>query len=94
MKTYKAVFILFICSIIVGCGDYSNADRNSSRQLHYTELMNRLGEPTQVHGDGTGGKIMSWSPIPIDEGDLHRGSHNLSHDVYRVNSQGYVYDRR
>jgi hypothetical protein len=87
----KTAFVFSICCIIAGCGDY-DSENSSSRGRHYSDLVREYGEPREVVSDGTGGKIYSWSPLPVDDA-LKNESRSLSHDVYRVNSQGYVYDR-
>jgi hypothetical protein len=87
----KIAFAFSICCMIAGCGDF--ASENSVYQgRHYSDLIREYGEPREVVSDGTGGKIFSWSPLPVDEA-LQRKPGPLSHDVYRINSQGYVYDR-
>ena len=83
--------ILMCVFIVAGCGDYSGRDRSSLGGLHYSDLIDRRGEPRQVLKDGSGGRIMSWSDIPVDEGSLSEPG-SLGDDVYRVNSQGFVYD--
>ena len=86
----KIVFVLSVCCILMGCGDYDSATNRNSHGRHYSDLISERGEPREVVGDGSGGKIFSWSPLPIDEA-LQDDSHNMGRDVYRVNHQGYVY---
>ena len=101
MKTCKITLLITICLLIGSCQiQPRGASRHSWFGHHYSELIDHLGEPRQVLSDGTGGKIMSWSAIPIDErlmdrhhdekgGFFKRSFHGSQ--VYRVNFKGIVY---
>jgi hypothetical protein len=92
VKTCKKIaFLLSICCVLAGCGDYySRANRGSDR-VNYLDVIGRRGEPREVIRDGHGGGIMSWSPLPIHE-VMQSPPHSVMRlDVYRVNSHGNVY---
>ena len=103
MKTNTIIVVIAICLLIEGCSvQIGRTSRDSWIGRHYSELIDTFGEPRQVLGDGTGGKIMSWSAIPIDEelidghhdekGGFFRRSFNES-QVYRVNFNGIIYQQ-
>lgn len=69
---------------------------NSWIGKHYSELIEVYGEPVQVFKDGSGGKIFSWSLIPVDEGllDEPRTKSTFgtgSNQVYWINTKGVIY---
>lgn len=92
MEKYKIViFVLFICCIIAGCSDnYSSTNRNSHRR-YYSDLIYQRGEPTEVETIGTSGAFLNYSPLPIEEALQQERDNPFMHNVYEVDSQGYVY---
>ena len=93
MKKYKVALLLLTLIVSGGCEYDNHNDQSSLLGAHHTELIDRLGEPREIIDDGTGGKIYSWSDIPIDRrqiDDPARREYRID-DVYRVNAQGTVY---
>lgn len=100
MKLYNIALLLVICCIVGGCNFHiSRTSRNSWIGHHYSELVDKFGEPEQILEDGTGGKILSWSTIPIDEGlidNVHRKKsgvlpYELHTQVFWINFNGVIY---
>jgi len=89
-KGRTITFMLFICCVIAGCGDYSTTNRNS-RRLHYSDLIYQRGEPREIETIGTSGAFLNYSPLPIDEALQQQRDNPLVHNVYEVDNQGYVY---
>jgi hypothetical protein len=87
----KIVFVLCICCIIAGCSDYYSSTNRNSHRRHYSDLIYQRGEPREVETIGTSGAFLNYSPLPIDEALQQQRDNPFVHNVYEVDSQGYVY---
>lgn len=91
MRKFKRfTFLLVICGVIAGCSDYYSQDGYSHRR-HYSDLPYCPGEPVEIETIGTTGVFVNVSHLPMQEARQQQRDNPFVHNVYEVDSQGYVY---
>ncbi len=98
MKNTVILLTAIFCMLLTGC-------TQESRSHHpwigkdASELIDHYGQPQQVFSDGSGGKILSWSLIPIEEGEIDNNKFDRSplntgsQNVFRVNANETIYQQ-
>lgn len=100
MKT-TVLWIAAACGLwLTGCGASTyTPSANSWIGRPASDLIDACGPPRQVFNDGSGGRVMSWSPIPIEPGDLSYRFGDpvppppFTSDTYWINANGTIYRR-
>ena len=97
LKVGLGLLLVVFCVVISGC-ESEHASRRGSGYVGQdaSVLVDHYGQPDQVLKDGSGGRILYYGPIPIDDGmvdDRRSGPHRMpaGGKAFRINSNGTVY---